>query len=832
MRRFVYLLLVVLATSLVAFGQVTIDNFDAARPDTTHWMGSESPTVFTLTYDGVDFVEGAGSLIANAHIAAVHPWGTYAQFGYTLPDTVAPWDWSISDSLSLWLKVSMAPSLPQNMVFRIHIADKPTPSDPKEEWVYENVTIVDASTPGWVNLRVPLIDRAQNQADDVIPDNSGFIIPPAGWSFTRNNKKFDRDKIIGWSIALVTSGWNPSPNLEADSLIVSFDKFERFGLRAVPAIVFNGRDFSAQAGNTFSWGQSSIAVVPNAGPVLNSNAVKWIQGDEWGGGWTGWGSNVSPSFNLAGGWTKDSLKLTMKAETGVGNLRAQFESGGGKKGIVFSPIADNAWHDYVLALKDFVPQDGTTGFDSSQVTVFGLMAEASGIAGKVLYITNIWTGNPAIDVIPPAAPTGLGVNGVSFLNLVTWNDVPNEPSVRYNVFFSDHPWTDVSDTTVEDLPPYNSPSALQNHPLRAPNTDQNVTYYYGVTSKDLAGNESSPAIASTPITTLAKGVPTISMTPPASFAADGDVTEWGAITPFDLSVVSHTAHSVPNFPIVDDNDLSAKAYIAVDATYLYVAFDVVDNVVAVDTTKNDYEQDCPDLFIGLYDWRGKKHGGYTGGATPDYHFRFSQNKIKLDNGNKWVMGPGTDYSWTEKGLTPGYIVEARIPWTTIAALDPSRVDAVFTPMEGKRLPIDFAINDRDDASPTGPREGIMAYSTISNDDSWKAMFWWTHTWIGNAWVTGVEQTSTMPAAYHLGQNYPNPFNPTTQIQYSLAKAGWVTLKIYDVLGREVSTLVDAHQEAGGYTVTVAGSQSMPSGVYFYRLESGAFSSVNKMMMLK
>lgn len=836
MRRLLYLLLAVLAGSLVSFGQVMIDNFDAARPDTTHWVSSEAPTVFTLTFDGSDKLEGAGSMIADARIGAVHGWGTYAQFGYTLPDTATQWDWSISDSMSIWLKVRLAPSIPQNMVFRIHIADRPSLSVPVEEWVYENVTVVDALTTGWINLRLPIFERQQSPADDLTPDSTGFIIPPAGWNFTRNNKKLDRDKIIGWSIALVTSGWNPSGNLPADSLVVSFDKFERFGLRAVPAILFNGRVWTAQVSNVWSWGQSSVAIENNGGPVPNSNAVKWTQGNEWGNGWTGWGVDITPAFNLAGGWVRDSLKLSIKAETGVGDLRAQFESANGKRGHVFTPIADNQWHEYSFALKNFVVKDNAPDFDSTAVTKFGVMAEATGIAGKVVYFGKIWTGNPSIDVIPPEAPTGLSVVGTNFLNIVTWNDVPNEPNVRYNVYFKETAWTAVADSLVEDLPPYNSPATLANHPLRSPNTDQNITYFYGVTARDEAGNESAPTIAATSITTLAKGVPTLSLNPPTNFVANGALTEWSGITPFHLSVVTGTAHSVPNYPILDDNDLMVQAYVAVDATYLYIAYDVVDNVVAVDTAGSDYQQDCPDIFIGLYDWRGKKHPGYRGGATPDYHFRFSKNRVWLDNGGVVVMRPGVDYAWVEKTLTPGYIVEARIPWTAIAALLPARGDVVFVPQEGKRIPIDFAINDRDDASPTGQREGIMCYSSISNDDSYKDMFWWTHTWIGNQWVTGVHQTGTgTPQAYALGQNYPNPFNPSTKIQYSIPQAGWVTLKVYDVLGREVATLLDRQQDAGTYTVTVDMSnatKALSSGVYFYRLESGSFSAVNKMLMLK
>jgi hypothetical protein len=404
--------------------------------------------------------------------------------------------------------------------------------------------------------------------------------------------------------------------------------------------------------------------------------------------------------------------------------------------------------------------------------------------------------------------------------------------VRYNVYFADHTWTDPTDVTVEDLPPYDAPSAVATHPLRNPIVDANVSLYYGVMAKDLAGNESPVAVMNSPVTTLAKGVPTIAKTGPAAFTADGDLAEWSSMTPFVLSTVTGTAHAVPNFPITDDNDLSAQAYVATDATYLYVAFDVTDDIVLAAVTGNDYEQDCADLFIGLYDWRGKRHAGYTRGARPDYHLRFSRHRIWIDNGGVRVDTISANYAWTEKILSPGYVVEARIAWSELATKLVSGADAVFAPVEGMRIPIDFAINDRD----SDVRNGIMAYSNISNDDSYKAMFYWSYTWIGaKSTPTSVEQTSDVARAFELGQNYPNPFNPSTEIRYSIPVAGQVSLRVYDMMGREVSTLVDRSQEAGSYVVKFNAERSgrtMASGVYFVRLETGTHTAIRKMLLVK
>jgi len=98
-------------------------------------------------------------------------------------------------------------------------------------------------------------------------------------------------------------------------------------------------------------------------------------------------------------------------------------------------------------------------------------------------------------------------------------------------------------------------------------------------------------------------------------------------------------------------------------------------------------------------------------------------------------------------------------------------------------------------------------------------------------VTGIVNNNEVPKTYSLSQNYPNPFNPVTKINYELPKSGFVTLKIYDILGKEVATLVDETKNAGLYTVEFDGSQ-FSSGTYFYRLESNGFVSTKKMMLIK
>ncbi len=99
-------------------------------------------------------------------------------------------------------------------------------------------------------------------------------------------------------------------------------------------------------------------------------------------------------------------------------------------------------------------------------------------------------------------------------------------------------------------------------------------------------------------------------------------------------------------------------------------------------------------------------------------------------------------------------------------------------------------------------------------------------------ITFVEnQTGTFIQTYNLLQNYPNPFNPTTSMQFTIGSRQFVSLKVYDILGREIETLVNEEKPAGEYEVEFDGS-NLPSGIYFYRLKAGEFTETRKMVLLR
>lgn len=98
-------------------------------------------------------------------------------------------------------------------------------------------------------------------------------------------------------------------------------------------------------------------------------------------------------------------------------------------------------------------------------------------------------------------------------------------------------------------------------------------------------------------------------------------------------------------------------------------------------------------------------------------------------------------------------------------------------------------------------------------------------------ITNINFASEVPASYELLQNFPNPFNPSTVIKFGLPKNGFVTLKVYDALGKEVAQLVNGNLNAGTYNVDFNASR-LSSGVYFYRISAGEFTEIRKMVLLK
>jgi len=437
----------------------------------------------------------------------------------------------------------------------------------------------------------------------------------------------------------------------------------------------------------------------------------------------------------------------------------------------------------------------------------------------------------AIDTIPPVAVTGLSVTPLSYQNLITWTDVPGEDGEAYDIYYSEKPITDITKAEILKL---GVPENTQNvdQILRTANTDQNLAYYYAIVCKDYSGNNSQPAALTSATVNKGKGVPTIAKSAPANFAADGDLAEWASVPQIRIINSEGTGFVASSGSFSGDQDISAVAYLAVDQDNLFFAADVTDDIYSWKSRTDPWMNDAIDLFIGLFDSHMTNFKSYQHGATPHYQMRFDEEKVTV-GGSDSLLYIGQDYYFGQK-FTSGYIIEAKIPLYDIAKKRNSTYtglpDSVFHPVEGMKIPIDFSINDAD---ATGDRELVFCYSPYNDDQSYYDTRRWLWTWIGNKMSVdpnGVDE-GMVASNYSLEQNYPNPFNPSTKISYSLQKPELVSLKVFDVLGREVASLVNQYQSAGSHSVTF-NAASLASGMYFYKLEAGSFQSIKKLMLLK
>ncbi|PJA96551.1 MAG: hypothetical protein CO129_05955 [Ignavibacteriales bacterium CG_4_9_14_3_um_filter_34_10] len=139
----------------------------------------------------------------------------------------------------------------------------------------------------------------------------------------------------------------------------------------------------------------------------------------------------------------------------------------------------------------------------------------------------------------------------------------------------------------------------------------------------------------------------------------------------------------------------------------------------------------------------------------------------------------------------------------------------------------------------GNKTVFFTFDPLGVDTQNPAYIWWGDStvsiqyqaveWFG-ANATAVENEQ-VPTRFDLAQNYPNPFNPSTKIVYAVPSKSNVTLKVYNLLGQEVATLVNTVKNVGRYELNF-NATNLPSGVYFYSLTAGNFTSTKKMMLLK
>jgi len=215
-------------------------------------------------------------------------------------------------------------------------------------------------------------------------------------------------------------------------------------------------------------------------------------------------------------------------------------------------------------------------------------------------------------------------------------------------------------------------------------------------------------------------------------------------------------------------------------------------------------------------------------------------KTQFNPPNKMVRGVFDDGNGTDPSSVYPEMkgIGGNFPWNPPA---PVYLDNQPGTMHSKYMLIDADMPSSDPIVETGSYNYSTA-ATTGNDENFLLLF---DSLIANQYLQdftkryslaggtiSVEQiSSVIPGGFTLSQNYPNPFNPKTVIEYSIPASDFINLKIYNILGHEIKTLVNENQTPGSYKVTFDGS-NLPSGVYYYRLETKGNISTKSMLLIK
>ncbi len=379
--------------------------------------------------------------------------------------------------------------------------------------------------------------------------------------------------------------------------------------------------------------------------------------------------------------------------------------------------------------------------------------------------------------------------------------------------------------------------------------------------------------------------------------SNGDVAPGALanFAPFGLNA-SHSSGGDAPLPTGGDVDNSANIWLGIyltranDINELYMYAEVTDDVqsFAPPTSDANDPASCGGNICGSTDWNfdsiemnwgsyevpwllGSTHTSIedattSRGATPDHQLRFSlssdgaggilNDAVALQpgpNGLTWefpshqpsgapiVNGASVNGDFLTDGANViGWKVLAVMPFESIidpAPQPPLTPDAIFAPPamdEIKIVPFNLMLNDADEG---GSRESQMQWSIKPNagGGAWSNPLMWTVAAVaGRDLATAIdEEGGEVPMEFALEQNYPNPFNPATTIRFALASSENVSLTVYDVLGREVQTLINNQQMGAGRYRASFDAEKLASGMYVYRLSAGtSFVETRTMILVK
>ncbi|MGE5458457.1 MAG: carbohydrate binding domain-containing protein, partial [Methanococcaceae archaeon] len=507
MKRLLFLFLVVVLSSTINNAQSLIDGYDSAPADTSYWniLCDYAPRGDTLILSYVTSPKkfGAGAMKVTYHTSGYESWGGFVGMEHWNPDTTATYDWSDYDSVSFWYNneipsVSEVPIILRFCLF--DVSNSPLGNntyryiDGAEK--YFSFLNILKTAPGWNYVTLPLVNN-----DNL--EGQGFALRTWGGG-SLGNSVLDLDKIKGYVFELLVDGQNST--VARGNFII--DQLELKGLKNRALVFFDGKKipgdvvlFEGRAGSL------KISNEQSSNPATHLFSLKWVTPGQWDGPiWT-----LNKTANLSKVWENDTIKFKIKAPAGIGDLRIILqdtdEDGAATVDYPFEAAVivkaddmkyDGTWKTINVPLKNLdinsgVWDDATSAqvsgiLDKTKIQKFKILrTNDTRWTNQVVYLDEIWTGNPVFDVLAPEAPKSVSAVGGTYSNLITWQDVPNENGEVYDVYASTSPITDITSRDVDRV----AKKVLENqqqaeHPIIAPGKDSQVTYYYAVICTDKA----------------------------------------------------------------------------------------------------------------------------------------------------------------------------------------------------------------------------------------------------------------------------------------------------------------------------------------------------------
>ncbi|MFA7419665.1 MAG: T9SS type A sorting domain-containing protein [Melioribacteraceae bacterium] len=410
----------------------------------------------------------------------------------------------------------------------------------------------------------------------------------------------------------------------------------------------------------------------------------------------------------------------------------------------------------------------------------------------------------------------------------------------YNLYQSLSPITDLKAEGVQKIVA-DIPHGMQSYITRPYSSDGAIKdYYYALTSFD-GTNETALASESKVGPISVKTTKTYKIQYVKDFASkfvlDGLDAEFDTYRVNEIKPEAGSYASGPDFNNGKtwdalSADMNFKTTLVIDDKFLYISAVVDDDDLRQDAAQQAWEGDALEFYMGFYDAKILKayHAKNLDSKNGDYRIGFNALGQTTRDGGAASTTDGVESTVFQKFTGDGYVIEAKIDLNKLAA------DGKFLLNNGMWMPIRIDGNDWDPNIGDTQRSLIVQVGgkpndgTGKTDEGWKRPDDWGYMEVVGAPTTDVEE-SNLPTEFALSNNYPNPFNPTTTIKYDLPKESQVTLKIYDILGREVATLVNSKQNAGFYQIRFDASK-YASGVYVYRIIAGDFVQTKKMMLMK